>query len=172
MRFIAAKPCASGETICKCIPGRSSISLADLAPHILETRSRVCPSRIFISCMRAVEPSRQNTKPISDCSSASLMPVTAKASDRLIFVDSRRNLMRCFLLLCDVCGHSHVCSSGVYKVALCQLCTPFLCRHVVIAVRNWFFFLCFDFVPFVGDPRECRGYVAFPPICGPSRSQG
>ena len=25
-------------------------------------------------------------------------------------------------------------------------------------------FLCFDFVPFVGDPRECSGYVAFPPL--------
>ena len=29
------------------------------------------------------------------------------------------------------------------------------------------FFLCFDFVPFVGDPQECKGYVAFPPILGP-----
>ena len=26
----------------------------------------------------------------------------------------------------------------------------------------------FDFVPFVGDPRACRGDVAFPPTCGPT----
>ena len=29
-----------------------------------------------------------------------------------------------------------------------------------------------DFVPFVGDPRGCRGYVAFPPSFGPWRRQG
>ena len=29
----------------------------------------------------------------------------------------------------------------------------------------------FDFVPFAGDPRECRGYVAFPPTGGPPRSR-
>ena len=29
------------------------------------------------------------------------------------------------------------------------------------------FFFCFDFVPFVGNPRECRADVAFPPTCGP-----
>ena len=29
-------------------------------------------------------------------------------------------------------------------------------------------FFCFDFVPFVGDPQECRGDVAFPPTCGPA----
>ena len=34
------------------------------------------------------------------------------------------------------------------------------------------FFLCFDVVPFVGDPPECRGYVAFPPTCGPPRRYG
>ena len=28
-----------------------------------------------------------------------------------------------------------------------------------------------DFVPFVGDPRECNGYVAFPPSFGPPRRQ-
>ena len=27
-----------------------------------------------------------------------------------------------------------------------------------------------DFVPFVGDPRECRGGVAFPPSFGPQPS--
>ena len=27
-----------------------------------------------------------------------------------------------------------------------------------------------DFVPFVGDPRECRGDVAFPPSLGPQPS--
>ena len=27
-----------------------------------------------------------------------------------------------------------------------------------------------DFVPFVGDPRECRGDVAFPPSFGPQPS--
>ena len=31
-------------------------------------------------------------------------------------------------------------------------------------------FLCFDFVPFVvGGPRECKGYLAFLPTCGPLR---
>ena len=30
----------------------------------------------------------------------------------------------------------------------------------------------FDFVPLFGDPRECRGDVAIPPICGPPRRQG
>ena len=34
------------------------------------------------------------------------------------------------------------------------------------------FFLCFDFVPLVGNPRECRGYVAFPPIFGPREGRG
>ena len=29
-----------------------------------------------------------------------------------------------------------------------------------------------DLVPFVGDPRECRGYVAFPPSFGRPRRQG
>ena len=29
-----------------------------------------------------------------------------------------------------------------------------------------------DFVPFVGDPRERRGYVAIPPTFGPHRRQG
>ena len=33
-------------------------------------------------------------------------------------------------------------------------------------------FFCFDFVPFVGDPRECRGDVAFPPTCGPPKRHG
>ena len=28
----------------------------------------------------------------------------------------------------------------------------------------------FDFVSFVGDPRECRGDVAFPPSFGPQPS--
>ena len=32
----------------------------------------------------------------------------------------------------------------------------------------------FWFIPllFFGDPRECRGNVAFPPTCGPPRRQG
>ena len=34
------------------------------------------------------------------------------------------------------------------------------------------FFLCFDFVCFVGDPRECMGYVAFPPTFGPREGRG
>ena len=29
-----------------------------------------------------------------------------------------------------------------------------------------------DFVPLFGDPRDCRGYVALPPTCGPPRRQG
>ena len=29
-----------------------------------------------------------------------------------------------------------------------------------------------DFVPFAGDPRERKGYVAIPPTCGPPRRQG
>ena len=36
----------------------------------------------------------------------------------------------------------------------------------------FFLFLCFDFVPFVGDPRECRGDVAFPPTCEPPLKAG
>ena len=34
----------------------------------------------------------------------------------------------------------------------------------------WFLllFLCFDLLPFVGEPRECRGYIAFPPLFGPT----
>ena len=30
----------------------------------------------------------------------------------------------------------------------------------------------FEFAPFSGDPRECRGCVAIPPIWGPPRRQG
>ena len=30
----------------------------------------------------------------------------------------------------------------------------------------------FDFVPFVGDPQECRGYVAIPPLVGPREGRG
>ena len=30
----------------------------------------------------------------------------------------------------------------------------------------------FDFVPMLGDPRECMGDVAFPPSFGPPRRQG
>ena len=45
-------------------------------------------------------------------------------------------------------------------------------HHGGIFVFVFFVFLCFDFVPFVGDHRECRGDVAFPPTCGPSRRQG
>ena len=29
-----------------------------------------------------------------------------------------------------------------------------------------------DFVPFVGDPRERRGYVAIPPTLGPREGRG
>ena len=40
-------------------------------------------------------------------------------------------------------------------------------------MENFFcFFVCFDFVPFVGDPRECRGDVAFLPTFEPPRRQG
>ena len=31
---------------------------------------------------------------------------------------------------------------------------------------------CFDFLPCVGDPRECRGDVPFPPTYGSPRRQG
>ena len=42
--------------------------------------------------------------------------------------------------------------------------------------KNFMFFLvcfwCFEFIPFVGEPRECKGYVAFLPIFGPRGRQG
>ena len=42
-------------------------------------------------------------------------------------------------------------------------------------MENFLFFcfsLCFDIVPFVGVRRECRGYVAFWPTCGPPKKAG
>ena len=70
----------------------------------------------------------------------------------------------------------------VVKLCLCKrrswVQTPVgaICRTVGRTrdtMGNFFLlFFCFDFVPFVGDPRECRGDVAFQPTYGSPRRQG
>ena len=62
----------------------------------------------------------------------------------------------------------------------------FRCRHTVCAKFFWWYSFglhihsfvlvpnaaTFDFVPLFEDPRECTGYIAIPPTCGPPRRQG
>ena len=65
-----------------------------------------------------------------------------------------------FFLRCFCCGLCHEQKIEATKGAQ------------VDAVRGLMNVMCthsFDVVPHVGDPRECRGYVAFPPTCGSPR---
>ena len=78
-------------------------------------------------------------------------------------------------------GHTLVVKQCLCKwKSLVQTPVGALCRAVG-SIRNtmgqflflfFLLFFCFDFVPFVGDPPECKVDVAFPPTCGPPRRQG